>query len=197
MLFLILGPSGVGKGTQINLLKERHEDWVFPQSVTTRKMRPGESDGNPYFFISDDDFTDHIENNAFLEWAEVHQHARYGTLLDPIRNALSLDKTVIKELDIQGLIQIQSTIEKEGFEDIKEHLRSIFLMPPDEETLRERITGRAPIKEVELQARLDSAQKEIRQANICDFIIETSREDSIEEVYQKLEAVIIEASATS
>lgn len=194
MLFLLLGPSGVGKGTQINLLKERHPEYVFPQSVTTRKMRPGESNGNPYFFISQEEFDQHIEKGDFLEWAEVHKSARYGTLLAPIEEALAEEKTVFKELDIQGLIQIHSTIEKKGYESIKKNMRSIFIMPPSMDTLVERITERAPIKEIELQARLESAEKEMRQAGICSMIIETKEEDSVEEVYEKLIETIAKAT---
>jgi len=190
MLFLILGPSGVGKGTQIDLLQKRHPEYVFPQSITTRKMRPMESQGDPYFFISDDEFDKHIKNNDFLEWAEVHKTARYGTLRKPIEDALMAEKTVIKELDIQGLIKIKDSIKKHHLELFKKNLRSIFIMPPNEETLIRRITGRSKIKEAELHQRLESAKKELEQADICDHIIYTDEEDSIEEVYENLIAII-------
>lgn len=186
MLFLILGPSGVGKGTQINLLQERCPEFVFPKSVTTRKMRPKESQGNPYSFISDAEFDAHIVNGDFLEWAQVHKAARYGTLRTPIEMALRQQKTVIKELDIQGLLQIKKTISEKNLELFQKNLRSIFIMPPDEETLISRITGRSAIKEAELSARLESAKKEIAQKEQCDFIVETSRQDSIDDVYQKI-----------
>lgn len=190
MLFLLLGPSGVGKGTQVNLLKERHPELIFPKSIATRKMRPGESEGNPYHFVSDEKFDELIRENAFLEWAEVHKAARYGTLLEPIETALKQGKTVMKELDIQGLITIKSNLEKAGNELIKTNLCSIFLMPPDEETLIKRITQRSVIKERELNARMESAKREIQQAGICDVIVETSETDSIEDVYKKLETII-------
>lgn len=190
MLVLILGPSGVGKGTQIKLLQERHPDFIFPKSVSTRKMRPGESDGNPYYFISDEQFDEHVANHNFLEYAVVHQSARYGTLKEPIEKALAEGKTVIKELDIQGLKNILETMEKGEADFLKDKLKTIFIMPPDEETLIERITGRSEIKEVELNARLKSAHHEINDAHLCTDIINTSREDSIEEVYKKLESVI-------
>lgn len=190
MLFLLLGPSGVGKGTQINLLKQRHPEYIFPKSITTRKMRPGESQGNPYHFISDEEFDAHVNNGDFLEWAQVHQAARYGTLRKPIEEALQENKTVIKELDIQGLIQIQKTLDEGHFDELKKRLRSIFIMPPNEETLIKRITERSEIKERELNARLESARKEIEQAKLCSSIISTSEDDSIEEVYNKLQAVI-------
>lgn len=194
MLFLLLGPSGVGKGTQIKLLQKRHPDIMFPKSVSTRKMRPGESDGNPYYFISDEAFDQHIANHDFLEYAVVHQSARYGTLKQPIQEALAEGKTVIKELDIQGLKNILSTLEAGEADFLKDKLRTIFLMPPDEETLIKRITGRSEIKERELNARLESARQEIADSKLCTDIIETKREDSIEDVYQKLEKVICLAS---
>jgi guanylate kinase len=190
MLFLLLGPSGVGKGTQINLLKQRHPEYIFPKSITTRKMRPGESQGNPYHFISDEEFDAHVNNGDFLEWAQVHQAARYGTLRKPIEEALQENKTVIKELDIQGLIQIQKTLDEGGFDELKKRLRSIFIMPPNEETLIKRITERSEIKERELNARLESARREIEQAKLCSSIISTSEDETIEEVYNKLQAVI-------
>jgi guanylate kinase len=190
MLFLLLGPSGVGKGTQINLLKQRHPEYIFPKSITTRKMRPGESQGNPYHFISDEEFDTHINNGDFLEWAQVHQAARYGTLRKPIEEALQENKTVIKELDIQGLIQIQKTLDEGHFDELKKRLRSIFIMPPNEETLIKRITERSEIKERELNARLESARREIEQAKLCSSIISTSEDETIEEVYNKLLAII-------
>jgi guanylate kinase len=190
MLFLLLGPSGVGKGTQINLLKQRHPEYIFPKSITTRKMRPGESQGNPYHFISDEEFDTHISNGDFLEWAQVHQAARYGTLRKPIEEALQENKTVIKELDIQGLIQIQKTLDEGHFDELKKRLRSIFIMPPNEETLIKRITERSEIKERELNARLESARREIEQAKLCSSIISTSEDETIEEVYNKLQSII-------
>lgn len=190
MLYLLLGPSGIGKGTQVELLRKRHPEFVFPRSVTTRSMRPRESQGNPYFFISDAEFDGHIKNNDFLEWAEVHKAARYGTLRAPIEKALHNGKTVIKELDIQGLMNIKKTLEKEPNNLIQKNLHSIFLMPPDEATLIKRITQRSAIKEAELHARLESARKEIAQAKVCDSIIITSKNDSIDEVYKKIEQII-------
>ena len=191
MLFLILGPSGVGKGTQISLLRERCPEFVFPKSVTTRKMRPGETEGNPYYFISDAEFDAHIEHGDFLEWAQVHKAARYGTLREPIEKSLRENKTVIKELDIQGLLQIKKTIAERSLELFQKNLRSIFILPPDEETLISRITSRSAIKEMELAARLESAKKEVAQKEQCDFIVETTRQDSIENVYQKLIGIIL------
>lgn len=187
MLFLLLGPSGIGKGTQIKQLQKHHPEFVFPKSATTRKMRHGESQGNPYSFISDAEFDEHIKKGDFLEWAEVHKAARYGTLRAPIEEALRKSKTVIKELDIQGLQNIKKSLKKGEDDLIAKNLRSIFLMPDDMETLIERITKRGAVKEAELHARLESARKEIAKAKICDHVILTRKGDSIENVYRILE----------
>jgi guanylate kinase len=190
MLYLILGPSGVGKGTQIKLLREGHPEFIFPRSVTTRKMRPQESEGNPYHFISDEEFDEHIKNHNLLEYAVVHQAARYGTLKPEIESALADGKTVIKELDIQGLMKIKKTIENGHADFLKDNLTSIFIMPPDEETLIERITGRSVIKEDELQNRLESARNEISMSQECTKILNTKRGESPESVYKKLEKLV-------
>ncbi len=190
MLFLILGPSGVGKGTQIELLKKRHPEFEFPKSVTTRKMRPGEAQGKPYHFITDKEFDQHISHHDFLEWAKVHEAARYGTLRKPIEDALKAGKTVIKELDIQGLLNIKKTLTEGHHELVGKNLRSIFLMPFSEEILIQRITRRGGIKEVELKARLESARNEIAKAKECDHIVETTKDDSIEQVYSKIVKLI-------
>jgi guanylate kinase len=191
MLYLILGPSGVGKGTQIKLLRKRHPEFVFPKSVTTRKMRPGESDGNPYFFITNQKFNQHIRNHEFLEYAVVHEAARYGTLKQPIQEAIEKGKTVIKELDIQGLKKIQKTINNGEADFLKEKLTSLFILPPNQETLIKRITGRSKVKEAELHQRLQSSNKEIEQADICNIKIVTTEKDSIENVYKKIDQSIV------
>jgi|CXWL01.1.fsa_nt_gi guanylate kinase len=190
MLFLILGPSGVGKGTQIELLKKRHPEFVFPKSITTRKMRPGEAEGLPYHFISDAQFDAYIANDEFLEWAEVHQAARYGTIRKPIEEAVATGKVVIKELDIQGLKKIEESISKQDSDFLRGKVQSIFIMPPDEATLITRITQRSVIKERELNARLESAKREMAEAGRCTYMINTSVEDSIEDVYKKLENIL-------
>ena len=107
-----------------------------------------------------------------------------------IKDALQNEQIVIKELDIQGLKQIKETIKMEKLKLFEDKLRSIFLMPPNEEILIERITKRSKIKEAELHARLDSAKKEIKEADICDYIIETTEEDGIEDVYEMLVEVL-------
>ncbi|MDP3975637.1 MAG: guanylate kinase [bacterium] len=191
MLYLILGPSGVGKSVQVKKLRENHPDFVFPKSVSTRKMRPGESQGNPYFFISDEEFDQHIAAEDFLEYAVVHESARYGTLKQPIQEAVEQDKVVIKELDIQGLKKVWETIAAGKADFLEGKLASIFLLPPSEEVLINRIVSRSEIKERELNQRLESARREVEQAHLCTHQVKVEDEDSIEEVYEKVGKIIV------
>ena len=158
---LVIGPSGVGKGTMLQLLRERHPEVVFPISATTRDPRPGEKEGETYYFISKEDFESKIEENEFLEYACVHGKNYYGTLKKQIVDALDEGKTVVREIDYQGYLSVLKT-------DLAPRVKSIFILPPSIERLKERIRDRAPISEEELDARMESLQKEIAVAEECD-----------------------------
>ena len=139
-IFFISGPSGVGKGTLIGMLKEKYKDqYLFPPSCTTRDPRPGEVDGETYYFISKEEFKQRIEDGEFLEYAQVHNGNYYGTLkqrlVDPIKDGY----IVIREFDVQGYMQAKERLPRESF-------TSMFLMPDgDLNILVERIQKRAPI----------------------------------------------------
>ena len=137
-LILLLGPSGVGKGTIRALLKARHPEFFFPPSVTTRTPRPGEVDGDNYFFISREEFEERLQKHEFLEWASPHGLEYYGTLLHPIRQALHEGKTVIREMDLKGLRVVYETA-------LEPYIHSIFLMPPSIDDLRKRIENRGSL----------------------------------------------------
>ena len=105
-IFLILGPSGSGKGTVMAYLHQEFKDAVFPISCTTRSPRPGEHDGDVYYFLNRDEFQKKIDAGEFLEWAKVHNDNMYGTLKKPILDALAAGKIVIREVDMQGVESI-------------------------------------------------------------------------------------------
>ena len=123
-LILILGPSGSGKGTVLAYLKEKHPEFVFPVSCTTRSKRRNEKDGEVYNFVSSAEFEKRIENGDFLEWALVHNKHYYGTLKTPIMEALGKDKVVVREVDVQGLKSIREIISEN-------QLTSVFLVVKD------------------------------------------------------------------
>ncbi len=167
-LVLIIGPSGVGKSVILKSLKSLHSELVFPRSATTRSRREGEGD-DLYHFVSEDEFSEWLTEDKFLEFAQVHHGARYGTLLSEIVPAIEQGKTVVREVDVQG------------FESIRKHplfaaggtyqLKTIFILPESEEQLIEHITKRAPMAEEELKRRIASMKTELAVARDCDIQI--------------------------
>ena len=167
-LVLIIGPSGVGKSVILKRLREKHPEFVFPRSATTRARRPGEGD-DLYHFVTEDEFSAWLKEGKFLEWAQVHQGARYGTLLSEIGPAIEQGSHVIREVDVQG------------FQSIRKHphfvkggaypLQTIFILPESEEQLVSHITKRAPMAKEELARRLESMKKELAVAPETDIQI--------------------------
>jgi guanylate kinase len=184
---LILGSSGSGKGTVLAKLREAHPEYVFPLSCTTRPKRPKERPGEVYNFISKAEFERKIEQGEFLEYAVVHQNHYYGTLKEPIRQALSEGKTVIREVDVQGLRSIREMIPKD-------QLVSIFLTVPDWETLQQRILKRAAMSIEEMERRYKSYLQELTWIPECDYVIE-SVSGEIEKLVSDVE-VILEKEAS-
>jgi len=164
-LFLIVGPSGSGKGTVINAFKKHYPGFVFPVSYTTRNPRKGEEDGDVYHFITRDEFEKMIENDEFLEYATVHFTDYYGTSKKDIIEPLKSGAFVMREVDIQGFNSIRKLIPKEN-------LVSVFMEVSDEEDLRNRILLRGKISEEELERRMESVKKEVAQADQCDYRVQ-------------------------
>ena len=163
-LILILGPSGSGKGTVLKALRQRHPEFVFPLSCTTRDPRPGEKDGEVYHFVSKADFQERMARGEFLEWAVVHGENYYGTLKSAILEPLREGRTVIREVDVQGLRSIRELIPAE-------HLRSIFLTVDGWETLERRILKRSPLPTEELERRRHSFMNEMQWQSECDTVM--------------------------
>ena len=161
---LLLGPSGSGKGTVMTHLKKVFSEAVFPLSCTTRQPRPGEKDGEVYHFISKEDFRRRIEAGDFLEWAVVHNDNYYGTLKQPILEALEAGKMVIREVDIQGVRSIRDLMGKDG-------VFAIFITAPSWENLKDRILKRSALPEEELARREASFQKEVAFGPECDAVV--------------------------
>lgn len=182
-IFFFSGPSGVGKGTLINHLRETQPDFVFPASCTTRAPRPGEIHGETYYFITKEEFEAKIAQGDFLEYAHVHGETYYGTLkaeiLEPIKNG----KTVIREFDVQGFSQARERLDRKDFV-------SIFLRPAEDiDTLVRRIKERAPISDEELEKRMTSMEKELALADIYDYQI-FSEDRNLEKLFTDAQAII-------
>jgi guanylate kinase len=185
-LVLIIGPSGVGKSVILNTLKTKHPELVFPKSATTRAKREGE--GNDlYHFVSEDDFSTWLKEEKFLEWAQVHKGARYGTLLSEIVPKIKEGKIVVREVDVQGFrsIRVHPLFGEGG----TYKLQTIFILPESEEQLIAHIQKRAPMEQEELTRRLASMQKELSAAKETDVQI-TNNEGGLDRTIAKVEEVI-------
>ena len=187
-LVLLMGPSGVGKSVILKTLRKRHPEWRFPRSATTRPRRPGEG-GDLYHFVTDAECDCLIAEGKMLEWARVHEGARYGTLLEEIIPAIETGKIVVREVDVQG------------FESIRKHplfsgpqapyrLQSIFILPEKKEQLVARIRQRSPIGDEELKRRIASMEKELSYAVLCDARV-TNREGELPETVAEVERRIL------
>jgi len=163
IVFIISAPSGAGKTTLIHRIMATHPNLAFSISHTTRPPRQGEINKQDYYFVSRKAFRKMIENNAFLEWATVFGEY-YGTSIGEIQRLHGLGKDVILDIDVQGALQVMEKMDKN-------QLISIFILPPDMETLKQRLIarGKDPIDQIE--KRLAEARREIQQADQYDFRI--------------------------
>src|SRR6266567_3758966 len=144
LLFVLSAPSGTGKDSVINALKEQGADFYVVASVTTRAPRPGESEGNPYHFISEERFKQLIDQDELLEFANVHGNW-YGQPRKDIREHLKAGRDVLLKIDVQGAATVRRKVPQAIF---------IFLVPGSVEELAERLTTRQTETSVERQHRL-------------------------------------------
>ena len=161
-LFVIVGPSGVGKGTLIKRLIKRVPYFFLSVSATTRSPRDGEKDGINYHFLSRQDFEKKIEQKDFLEWASIYGNY-YGTLKDKVEEKLSSPIDVILEIDIQGARQIMNN---SGPDTVY-----IFIKPPSKEVLKKRLTDRGTESDEEIGKRLVIATEELKSESEFKHVV--------------------------
>jgi len=160
-LIVISAPSGTGKGTVIGELLKLRPDFVFSVSATTRKPRPGETDGVEYHFISHEKFQNMIQNDEFLEYAG-YVGEFYGTPLQPIIEAIDSGGTMILDIEVQGAKQVMSKMPDAV---------TIFITAPDMDELENRLRGRGTDSEEKLLARLERARLELEEKCHYDHIV--------------------------
>jgi len=180
LLIIISGPSGVGKGTvRREVMTDRTLRLVYSVSMTTRKQRPHEREGFDYFFITREQFDQHIANSEFLEWAEFVGN-RYGTpqtYVDKLRNE---GMNVILEIEVEGAKQVMAKMKGPD-------VLTIFLIPPSFEALKERITRRSTEPEEIIKARLDKARREMELQQNYDFVV---LNDSVKRASREIQKII-------
>jgi guanylate kinase len=166
-VFVITGPSGVGKGTLIRLLRERVPELALSVSATTRAPRPGEEDGVDYHFLSDAEFARRVEAGEFVEWAE-YSGRRYGTLRSELQRHLDGGRPVVLEIEVQGARQVRGAMPEAV---------QIFIEPPDREALKDRLVGRGTDDPDAIARRLAVAEEELAAAGEFQYRVVNDRLD--------------------
>lgn len=174
-LFVLSGPSGVGKGTLCGEILKDKDALALSVSIsaTTRKPRSIDKEGVTYYFKSREEFESMIQDGAFLEWATYNDNY-YGTPLAPVQETLRHGINVMLEIDVQGALQVKGNFPSSV---------CIFIAPPDMETLRTRLRGRGTETEEEIAKRIDAAQWEMQQQDKYDYVIvNQDLDDAVKEV---------------
>jgi guanylate kinase len=172
-VFVITGPSGVGKGTLIRTLRERLPELELSVSATTRAPRPGERDGVDYHFLSDADFQRRVDAGEFVEHA-VYSDRRYGTLRSELEHRTAAGHPVVLEIEVQGARQVRTTLPEAV---------QVFIAPPSLESLRTRLVGRGTDDEEQVAARLRVAEEELAAQDEFGHVVVNDRlEDAVDEL---------------
>ncbi len=161
-LVVLAGPTAVGKGTVAADVRARHPEVWISVSATTRPPRPGEVDGVHYWFVTDAEFDRMVGAGELLEWAVVHQAARYGTPRRAVETMLADGRPALLEIDLQGARQVRETMPEALF---------VFLKPPSWEELVRRLTGRGTESAEEQARRLETALEELAAEEEFDVTI--------------------------
>ena len=178
-LFVISGPSGVGKDTILNQMKKIYPSNHYVVTVTTRKKRVNEIDGKDYFFVTNEKFQDMIDSNEFLEWATVYNN-NYGVPKNQVFLALSENKNVIIKADIQGAKTIKNTIDG---------TTTIFINPPDISKLADHLSSRMSESKESFRLRMETSLLEIASQNEFDHVV-NNPEGKIDQTLKKINAII-------
>jgi guanylate kinase len=164
-VFVITGPSGVGKGTLIRGLRERIPELELSVSATTRQPRAGERDGVDYQFLSDAEFDRLLAQEEFIEYTTFSGN-RYGTLRRELERRIARGVPVVLEIEVQGARQV-----RERLPDAE----TVFIAPPSEEALRARLIGRGTDAAAQVQERLQTAARELRSRTEFDHVVVNDR----------------------
>lgn len=177
LLFVLSAPAGTGKTTLVRRLVSEFPCIIQAVSLTTRRMRPGEVEGRDYFFVTEEEFVQRMQNNDFLEYANVFGD-RYGTTKDFVDENLAKGKHVFLVIDTQGALQIKATIPS----------ILIFLHPPSIEELRIRLAKRQTESPKAIEKRISAALEELSLAKEYDYKI---MNDDFEIAYEVLKSIVI------
>jgi guanylate kinase len=172
-VFVITGPSGVGKGTLIRGLMERHPDLELSVSATTRAPRPGEQDGVDYHFLTRDEFDRRVAGGDFVEHADYAGRS-YGTLRSELDERVRAGKPVVLEIEVQGARQVRAAMPEAV---------QVFIAPPSLDALRTRLVGRGTDDSEEVERRLRVAEQELTaQPEFAHVVVNDRLEHALEQL---------------
>lgn len=161
-LLVVSGPSGSGKGTILQGLMEQEKNAVFSVSATTRAPRPGEIDGVHYFFISEEKFQKMVDQDEFLEYADVFGMNKYGTPRAYVEQQLGQGKDVVLDIDVVGALNVKKAMPEAVM---------VFVIPPTRAELERRLRGRGTEGEEQIRRRLETAMTEVSKAKEYDYLV--------------------------
>lgn len=176
-LFVITAPSGAGKTTLIQKLRQEFPYIRFSVSTTTRLPRPGEVNGRDYFFVTQETFREMVKRNAFIEWAHIHGND-YGTTWNFVNEAVSTGAELLLDIDVQGFRAL-----KKHFGDRANY---VFIAPPSLEILRQRLEARGTETPENIHVRVQNARTELQVATEFDFVVIN---DNLETAYDELRTI--------
>ena len=177
MIFVITGPSGVGRGTLIRGLLERIPDLELSTSATTRKPRPGEADGVDYHFLTQQQFAERVAAGDFVEHA-TYSGNMYGTLRSELQRRARAGHPVVLEIEVQGARQVRQAIPEAV---------AVFIVPPSLDALRTRLVGRGTDSPDEVDERLRTAERELEaQPEFAHVVVN----DRLEQATAELEGIV-------
>lgn len=176
-VFVITGPSGVGKGTLISTLLERVPDLELSISATTRSPREGEVEGRDYHFLTLEEFDRRIETEDFLEFA-TYSGNRYGTLRSEVRRRLEAGRSVVLEIEVQGARQVRAAMRESV---------QVFIAPPDPAILRERLLARGTDSAEAIDSRLEVAEQELAARDEFPHLVVN---DDLDRAARELEGIV-------
>jgi guanylate kinase len=185
-VFVITGPSGVGKGTLIRTLLERVPELELSVSATTRKPRLGETHGVDYHFLDDAEFQRRVERGEFVEHAN-YSGRRYGTLREDLDQRMARGVPVVLEIEVQGARQVAETMPE---------AERIFIAPPSDQALRNRLIGRGTDSPEDVEKRLATAREELAARREFPHVVVNDRLDDAVTALEELVRSALESEGT-